>query len=531
MGAILVGVLMLAPAVYLAIRASDAGSGAWDILARERNRTIMWNSIRLAVCVGLGSAMIGIPFAWLLERTDLPARRAFSLLSPLPLAIPSYVGALTYIEFFGPQGMLKRFLERHTGIDSIPSIYGFWGSLILLTLFTFPYVLLQVRAAFTLLDTSFDDAARSLGYGPVRTFLRTTLPMLRPPIMAGVLLAALYAISDFGVVTLLRYDTFTRAIYNQYRSSFDRSNAAVLALVLVLLAALIVSAEIALRGRAIYHRVGSGARRTPKRIELGRWAVLAVAFCGGVLVLAIGVPMMVILWWLIDRQGGVASWPRLFEAIRHSIEIGAITGAATLFLALPVALLSVRFRGPLANTIERICYLGFGLPGIVVALTFVFFGIRVATPLYQTVPLLVIALAIRYLPQALGAERSALLLVSPRVEEAARSLGRSATGAFARVTFPLARSGFVAGFALVFVSAMKELPITLLLSPIEYRTLATEIWTASGEGRYSNAAVPSFILVVIAALPTLLFRGDNRPTRTETDDRATATFTTESSAT
>jgi iron(III) transport system permease protein len=264
---------------------------------------------------------------------------------------------------------------------------------------------------------------------------------------------------------------------------------------------------------------------------LGRWKWLAVAFCGGILLLAIGVPFMVIGWWLVDRQGGVESWPRLLEAIRHSLELGAITGLAALVLALPVALLSVRYRGPLAQTIERVCYLGFGLPGIVVALTMVFFGIRVATPLYQTLPLLVIALAIRYLPQALGAERSALLLVSPRVEEAARNLGRSAGGAFARVTFPLARSGFVAGFALVFVSAMKELPITLLLSPIEYRTLATEIWTASGQGAYSDAAVPAFILVVIASLPTLLFRSDNKQTSTESNDRSVATFTTDPSAT
>jgi iron(III) transport system permease protein len=171
------------------------------------------------------------------------------------------------------------------------------------------------------------------------------------------------------------------------------------------------------------------------------------------------------------------------------------------------------------------------LPGIVIALTFVFFGIRVATPLYQTLPLLVIALAIRFLPQALGAERSALLMVNPRVEEAARSLGRGAFSTFARVTLPLSRSGFIAGWALVFVAVMKELPITLLLSPIEYRTLATEIWTASGQGAYSDAAVPALILVVIASLPTVLFRGDNRRTNTETDDGPASTLATDQTAT
>jgi iron(III) transport system permease protein len=517
---LLVALLMIAPAIYLLIRASDAGMAAFDLLRRPRNVDIIRNSIILSGLVGISSALIGVPFAWLLERTDLPLRRLFSILSPLPLAIPSYVGALTYIEFLGPRGLLQRFLARHTGIETIPSIYGFWGSFLALTLFSFPYVLLQVRATFTRLDPSFDDAARSLGQGPWRAFVRTTLPLLRPAVVAGSLLASLYAISDFGVVTLLRYDTFTRAIYTQYRSSFNRSNAAVLALVLVLFAALLVSAEIALRGRAVYHRVGGGARRQPKRVALGRWTPVALGFCLIVLLLGLGIPLFVIAWWLIDRQGQVESTSRLIYAIWHSLELGAIVGLATLIVALPVAILSVRFRSRLANTIERICYLGYGLPGIVIALTFVFFGIRVATPLYQTLPLLIIALAIRFLPQALGAERASLLTVNPRVEEAARSLGRTAGSTFAHVTLPLARSGFVAGWALVFVAVMKELPITLLLAPIEYRTLATEIWTASGSGAYSDAAIPALILVVIASLPTLLFRTDQRDASTPADEPA-----------
>jgi iron(III) transport system permease protein len=527
--ALVVALFMLAPAAYLVIRASDAGTDALSLLSRERNLEIIRNSALLAGLVGFTSALIGVPFAWLLERTDLPLRRLFSLLAPLPLAIPSYVGALTYIDFFGPRGMVQRFLDRNTPIDSIPSIYGFWGSFVALTLFTFPYVLLQVRAALSRLDPSFDDTSRSLGLGPWRTFLRATLPMLRPAIVAGALLSALYAISDFGVVTLLRYDTFTRAIYTQYRASFNRSHAALLALVLVVFAVLLVSAEIALRGRGVYHRVGGGARRRSRRVPLGRWAIPAVAFCTTVLTFALGVPLGVIAWWLIDRQGEVESTRRLAFAIWHSVQLGAIVGLATLAIALPVAILSVRYRSRFSNVIERICYLGYGLPGIVIALTFIFFGIRVATPLYQTLPLLIIALAVRFVPQALGAERTSLLTVSPRVEEAARSLGRNAGQTFARVTLPLSRTGFVAGWAIVFVAVMKELPITLLLAPIEYRTLATEIWTAAGSGAYSDAAIPALILVVIASAPTLLFRSERRqasPLPDEPAPRPVATDTT-----
>jgi iron(III) transport system permease protein len=261
----------------------------------------------------------------------------------------------------------------------------------------------------------------------------------------------------------------------------------------------------ALRGRAVYHRLGRTVRPA-KRVRLGKWAIAGVAFCTLILALGVGVPVAVIIWWLIDRQGAVEDWDRLLWALWHSIQLGAIVGIAALLVAVPVAILSVRFRSRLAGIIERICYLGYGLPGIVIALAFVFFGIRVATPLYQTLPLLVIALVIRFLPQALGAERAALLQVSPRVEEAARGLGKGAASAFARVTLPLARPGFVAGWALAFVAVIKELPITLILAPIEYRTLATEIWTAAGSGAYSDAAVPALILLLIASAPTLLFR-------------------------
>ena len=194
---------------------------------------------------------------------------------------------------------------------------------------------------------------------------------------------------------------------------------------------------------------------------------------------------------------------RLVDQAWNSVSVSAIAAVVATLAAFPVAIMAVRFRGRLGRTIERVCYMAYGLPGIVIALSFVFLGARYLTPIYQTLPLMVVAYVVRFLPQALGAERTSLLQVSPRLEEAARSLGRSSFGAIREVTAPLARPGIAAGAVLVFLTVMKELPITLLLSPTGYRTLATEIWTATGSGRFGEAALPALILIGLSALPTV----------------------------
>ena len=193
----------------------------------------------------------------------------------------------------------------------------------------------------------------------------------------------------------------------------------------------------------------------------------------------------------------------MFAAARHSVSISAMAAVVATVAAFPVAVLAVRYRGWVGRTTERICYLGYGLPGIVIALSFVFIGARYLTTFYQTLPLMVTAYVVRFLPQALGAERSSLLQVSPKLEEAARTLGRSSFGAIRAVTAPLSRPGIAAGGALVFLTVMKELPITLLLSPTGYKTLATSVWTSTGSGNYGQAAIPALILVGLSSIPTL----------------------------
>jgi iron(III) transport system permease protein len=501
---LLVAAIMLVPVVYLVIRASDTGNEIWDLVFRRRTVDILQNTIVLAATVGAASVGIGVPLAWLTERTDLPLRRLWATLAPLPLVIPSYVGALTVVAALGPRGLVQGELERVAGIERLPEIYGLFGAWLTLTLFTFPYVFLSVRAALRGLDPALEEAARSLGHGIWRTFFFATLPQLRPAIVAGVLLTSLYTISDFGVVTLLRYDAFTRAIYVQYRASFDRTLAAALALILIGMALLLLLMEARLRGRAAYHRLGAGAARRTRPIALRRGRIPALLFCVMVFALSLGIPAGVLGYWFVRAIRRGDDFPELSSAAIHSVTVGAWAAAGAAIASLPVALLAVRYRGRVSRWIETICYLGYGLPGIVIALACVFIGARYLTGFYQTLPMMIVAYIIRFFPQALGATRTSLLQISPRLEEAARNLGRTTTGAITSVTVPLARSGIVAGAGLVFLTVMKELPITLLLSPTEYRTLATEVWTAAGSGSYGKAAAPALVLVAISAVPTLI---------------------------
>lgn len=498
--ALLVVALELLPLLYLITRTLTAGDSAWQMLFRAKTLGVIINSVVLAGAVAVTTIAIAVPLAWLTSRTDLPGRSFWGTAAALPMVIPSYIGALVIVAAFGPRGMLQAALEPF-GIDRLPSLYGFTGSWLTLSLFTYPYVYLTVRAALRGLDPSLEEAARCLGYGPWRTFFAVTLPRLRPAAAAGGLLTALYTLGDFGVVTLLRYDAFTRAIYVQYRSAMDRGGAAVLALLLVTLSLVVLFVDARARGSATIHRLGSGAGRRARPIRLGYATIPALLFCAAVIGLALIVPIAILAAWFIRSLGDGTDVSAILVAAWHSLTLGAWTAVVATACALPVAILVVRFPGRGARAVERLTYLGYALPGIVIALAFVAFG--AGTPLYQTVAMLVVACVVRFLPEAVSSARAALLQINPRLEEAARGLGKSQAGAIASVTVPLARSGILAGAALVLLTTMKELPATLILSPTGWDTLAVQVWTAANDAAYGRAAGPALILVGVAAIPML----------------------------
>jgi iron(III) transport system permease protein len=494
---IVVGLVLL-PLAYLAVRAVSGWPDAWRVLLRSGTLDLILDTAVLVVAVVAGSIAIGVPLAWLVTRTDLPGRRAWAAAAALPLVIPSYVAALALLGAFGPRGMLQRLLEP-LGVDRLPAIYGFPGAFLALTLSTYPYVFLLAAAALRTADPALEEAARGLGSSRAGVLRRVTLPGLRPSIGAGALLVALYTLSDFGAVSLMQYDALTRAIFLQYRALFDRTPAAVLSLVLVGLTAVVLLLEARSRRRGAYHRSSPGAARPAKLVRLGRWRWAALAFCTAVVGLFLVVPVAVLAYWAARAvplgHGIDVAWrPAL-----NSLVVSALAAGAGLAAVLPVALLAHRYPSAWSRTLERLSFSANALPGIVIALSLVFFAANYAGALYQTLVLLVFAYVVRFFPQALSAVSSALRGVNPRLEDAARGLGRRPLGVLLHVTAPLIRQGLLAGAALVFLSAMKELPATLLLRPIGFDTLATEIWKYTALGSYSRAAPPALLLILVSA--------------------------------
>lgn len=503
-----VALLGVLPVAYLVILAGSNIEEAIGLIVRERTVGVLARSLLLAATVTSASILIGVPIAWLTSRTDLPGRRWWTVLTVLPLVVPSYVGGYAIVAAFGPRGALQSLLEP-LGVDRLPELYGFPGAALALTLFSYPYVVLSVRGALLRLDPAYEEVGRSLGRGPVRVFWTVTLPQLRPAITAGALLVALYSLSDFGAVSLLQFDSFTRAIFVQYRASFDPTLAAVLALMLVACTAAVLLAESRLRGRAGYHRSGGGARRPSRTIELGAWRWPALAGCALVVGLAIVVPLVTIGFWLVRGLAAGEPIAIVLGATANSVIASSLAAILAVAASIPVAVLAVRHRGAIGSVVERATYAGFALPGIVIGLAFVFVAARWLPWIYQTLPLLLVAYLVRFVPEAVGITRSSLLQVSPRLEEAARTLGRRPGGVLRDVTLPIIRPGLLAAGALVFLTAMKELPTTILLAPTGFDTLAVRIWSATSEGFFARAAGPALLMMLVAALSlAFVLRGD-----------------------
>jgi iron(III) transport system permease protein len=501
-GAVLAAAAAL-PLAYLLIVTLGDGQEALNALWRPRTGELILRSLGLTLAVTAAAIAIALPLAWLTVRTDLPGRRIWTVAAALPLVIPSYIGAYAFLSALGPVGLLQDLLEP-LGVERLPPITGFPGAWLTLTLFTYPFVLLPVRAALRRLDPQLEEAALGMGRSQANVFRTVVLPHLVPAIGAGALLVALYVLSDFGAVSIMRFESFTTSIYTLYRASFDRIGAASLASLLVAVMLVILWLESRTRRSEALYRSAPGTARPPRLVPLGRWRWPALGFCATVATLALVVPVAVLVYWSLQSFAGEVDWSGIASAAGHSLLASGLAALASALCAVPIAVLAVRFPGPFSTTVERLSYTGHAVPGIVVALALVFFGTRVASGLYQTLAMLVFAFVVLFLPLAVGVTRAALLQVSPRVEEAARSLGRSPLAVLRTVTVPLISSGALAGGALVFLTAVKELPATLILAPIGFETLATEIWTATSVGFFERGAVPSLVLLGISALPLYL---------------------------
>ncbi|SBT40345.1 ABC transporter permease [Micromonospora auratinigra] len=474
----------LLPLVYLGVRVAEAGvERIVAELFTTRVAVLAARSVALAAVVTAACTVLGVATALLVTRTDLPGRRVLGLLAALPLAVPTYVAGFAWT-------------ATVTGFE------GFWAAALLLTLCSYPYVFLPTVAALRRADPGQEEVSRSLGRGPWATLTGVTLRQIRPAVAAGALLVALYVLSDFGAVSIVRVDTFTRAIFTAFNLGFDRTGALVLSTVLVLLTVGLIGAELGTRTRDA--RYVAGTTRPPVLLGLGRGRGPALAGLLVVPALALGVPAVGLGRWLVAGVSRPGSLAEVATAAGASLSVSLAGTALTMLLALPLGLLTARAPGPVATVLDRLSYVAHALPGVVIGLSLVFFAVNVAYPLYQSVWLLALAYATLFLPLAVGAVAAAAAQSPPAVEEAARSLGRGPVTVFRTVTLPLTLPGIGAGAALTFLTCMKELPATLLLRPTGMDTLATELWTHTGTAAYAAAAPYAALLVALAAVPTWL---------------------------
>jgi iron(III) transport system permease protein len=504
-----IALAVLSPVVWLVLRASDVGVGrAGGLLLRPTAIEALVNSVALVAVVTAGSILIGVPLALLVVRTDLPFDRFVTVLGALPIVVPSYIGAFAFVSAFGPQGLLADALGPLGTL--VPTIYGFEGTALVLTLFTYPYVFIATRAALLTFDARLVEAARTLDRGRLQTFRAITLPRILPGIAGGALLVALYALSDFGTPAIMHFDTFTRVIFVEY-NTFARDLAALLSLQLLAVTALILAIESSIGSNdAEAYTTRSRGGDEAMQVSLGRWRWPALLFPVLVGTVTLIVPLSVLVWWLLRASGGVGgvgSFQMTYAL--NSVSVSAAAALLATLAALPVASLAAHRSGRLAQAIERSTYVGYAMPGIVLGLALVYLGAAYAPVLYQTIPLLLFAYVVRFLPQSVSTVQSSLLQVDSTLVESARTLGASPTKAFRRVTLPLVMPGIAAGGALVFLTTMKELPATLMLHPTGFETIVTYLWTIQASGSYGKAALPAILLVGLSGLSifVLLERG------------------------
>ena len=507
---ILLVVFLILPIIYLVIRALGAPvRDIYQFLFSPRTAKVITNSLGLTLGVTVISSFIAVPAAFLTVRTDLKFSRFWQIILILPLVIPSYVGAFAFIAFAGPRGSILHNWLSPLGIERLPSIYGWPGALVVLSLFTYPYLYLTVSSALQGLNPHLEEAGRSLGENSRGVFRRIILPRLLPALGAGGLLVGLYTLSDFGAVSLLQFDSFTRMIYVEYNFSFDPHSAAFYALILIIISIFLLAGEFILKKLSAYKITADPDKKMlASPIKLGGWQFFAQFFlflvaAGGVL-LPVGVSMYWVFRGLMAGGGIEISTSALY----NSLAVSGATALIALVAALPVSIYALT-KSKLSLVIEKATYLGYALPGIVVGLGLIFFSISFTPRLYQSLPVLLLAYLIRFLPQAVGTTKNSLSQINPRLKEAGRSLGRGRLKIFKEVILPLLKPGLLAGGALVFLTTMKELPATLLLRPTGFETLATRIWQATEEAFFARAGAHGLILIFATFLVLSLLWGLN----------------------
>ena len=518
----IVAALCLLP--YLGVAAA-ALTGSLDTVSHLA-RTVLGRyagaTLTLTVLVAAGTFALGTVTAWLVVATEFPGRRVLEAALVLPLAFPAYVLAYAYTDLLDHPGIVQSTLRDAMGWGPrdywFPEVRSLGGAAVMLTLVLYPYVYLIARSAFLMQGAGPYQVARSLGAGPVRTFLAVSLPMARPAIAAGVLLATMETIADYGTVSYFGVQTFATGIYTSWFTMADRGAAAQLALGLLSFALLLALLERASRGRARYAARG-GIGTLPRMPLAGGRAAAAWAACAVPILLGAAIPVAALATMAAGSGQDLLS-PRYLGFLLNTVTLATVAAVVTVAAAVLLGSVDRMAPGRGARAALHLGRLGYAVPGGVIAVGLLIpfaaidnavdawareaLGIRTGLLLTGSIWVLVLAYLIRFLAAAIGAYEGGLAGVTRNVDAAARVLGRSPWGTVARVHLPVLRPSLLTAGLIVFVDVAKELPATLIMRPFNFDTLAVQAHRLASDERLDGAAVPSLVIAALGALPVLL---------------------------
>lgn len=487
-----VAVVSVPPLVVLAVQ-GVLGREARTV-PPERLLELLGNTLVLAGLVVALSLLIGTTTAIILQRCALRGARVWATLITVPLVLPAYVVAVALSGMLGGAGTLTQWLSPF-GVERLPPAAGLWAATACLTIVGIPIVHTLVSGALARLDPALEESARLLGDRPARVFARVILPHLRGTLALGACVIALYVISDFGAVSMLRYDTFTRAVYAQFRGRVDLAPAFALCSILVLVAAVFIVGQAVLRGGE--HAGAPHARPPTPRRPSARARIAAVVLLGGIVTVSTMLPIATLAAWAARGLSlGAQPGPVLAEA-GNALLFAVLASVATTALALPIAL-AARRRTPFGRVVEAVPWVTHSLPHLAVGLAILVLSVLGPAVLYQSTATLVAAYAVLFLPLAIAPMSVALRRIDERLLDASRALGRSDAATLVRVVLPLVRPAALTGAVLVFFAAFHELPVTLLLRPTGAETLSVRLWGAMVEGQYTTASIAALLMVAIS---------------------------------
>jgi len=493
----------------------------WSHLWQTQLLELIWNTLTLSFGVGGGVVLLGTGLAWLVTMYRFPGRAVFEWLLILPLAVPAYVIGFVYRGLFDYTGPVQSGLRRVLGPGIwFPDIASFGGVVLVMTLVFYPYVYLLARTAFLEQSETTLEAARALGARRTAVFWRVALPLARPSIMAGLSLAVMEALADFGTVAIYGYNTFTVAIYRVWFGLFNRQAATELASMLLLFTLAIFVAERALRGRARFYQTERKAHSPAPTMLTGWRAWAASGAAGAVVGVSFLLPVTQLVIWTVTGLTGPDFDDRYPGFMVNTVTLGALAAILAVGAAVLVAYGLRLSRSRIVATCARIASMGYALPGSVIAvgvlgpLAFVDHGLDallrhtagISSGLLLTGSMggLVFAYLVRFLAVSVQTVEASLVKVTPSMDMAGRSLGLSPGGVLRRIHLPLIRGGLCTGAILVFVDVIKEMPATLLLRPFGYETLAVRIWQFTSESFWEAAALPALTIVAAGMLPVLI---------------------------